>query len=266
MSNSAKQREFFDKAIKTVENLGCAVTVERNKHYKAKISYNDQVGTWGVSTTPSNRFSAQRAAISDLKKVLRGIGLDLDSKNFGTGMLHMQIMGTLSATQHLDSLIEREELMNPKLFNDLLNHSYPNLTSDNQTAILSVSELLQKFPSANTQDGAVSMPDWIVLNPHGSLNNACMKNVMVMASDKSNRFTLKWDDAFSLKDALENLIDYYTNCQKITKLGVLITNVWSPSMLFSFASQIEHFETKGIQSVVILISGNSALPISWPWR
>ena len=266
MSNSAKQREFFDKAIKIVENLGCTVTVERNKHYKAKIRHNDQVGTWGVSTTPSNRFSAQRAAISDLKKVLRGVGLDLDSKNFGTGMLHMQIMGTLPTSQHLDSLIEREELMNPKLFNDLLNHSYPNLTSDNQTAILSVSEIIQKIPSANTQEGAVSIPDWVVLNPYGSPNNACMKNVMVMASDKSNRFTLKWDDAYSLNDALENLINYYTNCQRITKLGVLLTNVWSPSKLFSFASQVEHFETKGIQSVVILVSGNSALPISWPWR
>ena len=206
MSNSAKQREFFDKAIKTVENLGCTVTVERNKHYKAKISHNDQVGTWGVSTTPSNRFSAQRAAISDLKKVLRGIGIDLDSKNFTAGMLHMQMMGTLSTSQQLDSLIEREEFMNPKLFNDLLNHSYPNLTTDNQTAILSVSEIIQKIPSANTQDEAVSMPDWVILNPYGSPNNACMKNVIVMASDKSNHFTLKWDDAYSLKDALMKLM------------------------------------------------------------
>jgi hypothetical protein len=218
MSNSAKQREFFDKAIKTVENLGCTVTVERNKHYKAKISHNDQVGTWGVSTTPSNRFSAQRAAISDLKKVLRGIGIDLDSKNFAAGMLHMQIMGTLSTSQQLDSWIEREELMNPKLFNDLLNHSYPNLTPDNRAAILSVSEIIQNIPSANTQDGAVSMPDWVVLNPYGSPNNACMKNVLVMASDKSNRFTLKWDDAFSLNDALENLINYVdsnTKCNTV---------------------------------------------------
>ena len=110
------------------------------------------------------------------------------------------------------------------------------------------------------------MPDWVILNPHGSPNNACMRNVMVMASDKSNRFTLKWDDAYSLNDALKNLINYYTNCQRITKLGVLVTNVWSPSKLFSFAPQIEHFETKGIQSIVILASGNAVFPISWPWR
>ena len=266
MSNSAKQREFFDKAIKTIENLGCKVIIEHNKHYKAKISHNNQVGTWGVSTTPSNRFSAQRAAISDLKKVLRGIGINLDNKNFVSEMLNMQMTGVLSTAHLLDSLIEREELMNPKLFNDLLNHSYPNLTTENQAAISSITEIIQKIPIANSEGDAISMPDWVILNPHGTPNNACMKNVMVMGSDKSNRFTLKWDEAYSLNDALKNLVDYYTSCQKITKLGVLVTNVWSPSRLFSFVSQIEHYETKGIQSVAILISGNSALPISWPWR
>ena len=156
--------------------------------------------------------------------------------------------------------------MNPKVFSDLLNHGYPNLTTDNQAIISIIFEIIQKTNSINTGGRTVSIPDWVVLNPHGTPNNACMKNVMVMASDKSNRFTMKWDDAYSLNDALENLINYYTNCQRITKLGVLLTNVWSPSKLSSFASQVEHFETKGIQSVVILVSGKSALPISWPWR
>lgn len=266
MSNSAKQREFFDKAIKIIESLGCKVTVERNKHYKAKITHNDKVGIWGVSTSPSNRFSAQRAAISDLKKVLKVIGIDLNNKIFSSRMLHMQIRGGFSSAQLLDDLIEIESLMNPKLFSDLLNHSYPNLTSENQTSILSIAEAIQKNPSANNENDLASLPDWAVLNPHGIPSNACMKNVMAMASDKSNRFKLRWNDAYSLNDALKNLINYYANCQNITKLGVLITNVWSPSMLHSFSSQIEHFEAAGIQSVVILISGNSALPISWPWR
>jgi hypothetical protein len=266
MSNSAKQREFFDKAIKVVENLGCTVTVERNKHFKAKISNKDQIGTWGVSTTPSNRFSAQRAAISDLKKVLRGIGIDLESKNFGAGLLHMQIAATLSSAKHLDSLIEREEFMSPRLFDDLLKHSYPNLTADNLVAISSIVEIIQKIPSCGSEGGSHSMPDWIILNPHGLPNDACIKNVMVLASDRSNRFPLRWEDAYTLHDALENLFNYYTKCQIITKFGVLVTNVWSPSKLFSFASQVEHFEAKGIQTVVILVSGNSALPVSWPWR
>lgn len=156
--------------------------------------------------------------------------------------------------------------MNPKLFNDLLNHCYPNLTPDNRTAISYVAEIIQTIPVKNIQEGTISIPDWVVLNPHGLPTNACMKNVMVKATDKSNRFSLRWDDAYSLNDALEKLTNYYTNCQKITRLGVLVTNVWSPSKLFSFVSPIEYFETIGIQSVIILVSGNTVLPISWPWR
>jgi hypothetical protein len=156
--------------------------------------------------------------------------------------------------------------MNPKIFSDLLNHSYPNLISENQAAILSIADAIQKIQSTNTEVGSALLSDWSVLNPYGITSNACRRNVIVMATDKSNRFSLRWDNTYSLNDALENLINYYTNCQSITKFGVLLTNVWSPSKLFSFSSQIEHFETRGIQSVVILISGNSALPISWPWR
>jgi len=156
--------------------------------------------------------------------------------------------------------------MNKSIFKDLLNHNYPKLTTDNQTTILRISDVIQKGQTTNSERGSFSTPDWVVLSPHGTANNACMKSVMVMASDKSNRFPLKWNDAYSLNNALENLINYYQNCHKITKLGVLVTNVWSPSKLFSFSPQIEYFEARGIQSVVILISGNAVLPISWPWR
>ena len=132
MSNSAKQRAFFNQAIKLLEGLGCEVTTEQNKHYKAKISRNGKVGTWGVSTTPSNRFSAQRAAISDLKKILRDIGIDLGNQNFGAGIIQMIIPGGKpSISQQLDSLIETDPFMNSSIFRDLLKHSYPNLTPEN---------------------------------------------------------------------------------------------------------------------------------------
>jgi hypothetical protein len=46
MSNSAKQREFLKKAVKTIKDLGCEVTIEQNKHYKIKIRRNDlKIGT-----------------------------------------------------------------------------------------------------------------------------------------------------------------------------------------------------------------------------
>ena len=93
-----------------------------------------------------------------------------------------------------------------------------------------------------------------------------MKNVITLTSDLSNRFPFKWNNAFSLTIGLDNLINYYIKCQGITKLGLLITNVWRPGALFSYFPDIEGFENKGIQSVAILISGNSAIPMPWPWR
>jgi len=264
MSNSAKQREFLKKAVKTIKDLGCEVTIEQNKHYKIKIRRNDQVGVWGVSTTPKNRYTAQRDAISELKTVLRSIGLDLRNQNFGAGLLHMQI-NKPNITQILDALIEKEDFMNPNLFKDLLQHFYPNLTIENQNSVLNISEAAQKIISSSSESGSISAPDWVVLSPSGSKHNACIRNVMTFASDR-NRFASQWRDSHKLTDAAEGILTYYKACEKITKLGVLVTNVWRPGELSRYRLDIENFEGKGIQSVAILISGNSALPISWPWR
>jgi len=267
MSNSAKQRAFFKQAIKLLEGLGCEVTIEQNKHYKAKISRNGKIGTWGVSTTPSNRFSAQRDAISDLKKILRDIGVDLENQNLGAGLIQMIIPeGKPSISQQLNLLIETDPFMNSSIFKDLLNHSYPNLTHENELAILNIFESLHNVVNPDFNQSATSNPDWAILNKDGNPNIACMKNVIIMTSDLSNRFPLKWNNAFSLTNGLENLINYYIRCQGITNLGLLITNVWRPGELFSYRTDIESFENKGIQSVAILISGNSTLPIAWPWR
>jgi len=264
MSNSAKQREFLKKAVKTIEDLGCEVSIEQNKHYKIKIRRNNQVGIWGVSTTPKNRYTAQRDAISELKTVLRSIGLDLSNQNFGTGLLHMQI-NKPNITQILDALIEKEDFMNPNLFKDLLQHCYPNLTIENQNSVLNISEAVQKIISSSSESGSISAPDWVVLSPLGSRHNACVRNVMTFASDR-NRFAPQWRDSYKLTDAVEGMLTYFKACEKITELGVLVTNVWRPGELSRYRLDIENFEVKGIQSVAILISGNSALPISWPWR
>lgn len=264
MSNSSKQREFFDNAIKVVENLGCKVSVERNKHYKAKITHNNKVGTWGVSTSPTNRYSAQRAAISDLKRILRVVGIDLGCQNFGAGMLHLQT-SIPNTAQLLDALIEMEEFMNPSLFKDLLQHSYPHLTIENQIAVLSVSEVVQKNIGSIGESGSISKTEWVVLSPFGSPHNACVRSIMALASDR-NRLALQWKDSHKLTDAVERVLTYYKACEQITKLGVLVTNVWRPGDLSKYRLDIESFEAKGIQSVAILISGNSAFPISWPWR
>jgi hypothetical protein len=264
MSNSAKQREFLKKAVKIIKNFGCEVSIEQNKHYKIKIRRNDKVGIWGVSTTPKNRYTAQRDAISELKGVLRGIGLDLSNQNFAAGLLHMQI-NKPNVNQLLDALIEKEDFMNPNLFKDLLQHSYPNVSIENQNSVLSISETVRKIISSSSEGGSISAPDWAVLSPSGSQHNACVRNIMTFASDR-NRFAPQWGDSYKLTDAVEGILKYYKACEQITKLGVLVTNVWRPGELSRYRVDIENFETKGIQSIAILISGNSALPITWPWR
>jgi hypothetical protein len=264
MSNSAKQREFLKKAVKTIEDLGCEVSIEQNKHYKIKIRCNNQVGIWGVSTTPKNRYTAQRDAISELKTVLRSIGLDLSNQNFGAGLLHMQI-NKPNITQILDALIEKEDFMNPNLFKGLLHHSYPNLTIENQNSILTTYEMVQKIISSSSESSSIQAPDWVVLSPSGNPPNACVRNMMTLASDR-NRFALQWRDSYRLTDAIEAMLAYYKVCGEITKLGVLVTNVWRPGELSRYRMDIENYEANGTQTIAILISGNSALPISWHWR
>ena len=154
--------------------------------------------------------------------------------------------------------------MNRKLFKDLLQDSYPELTSANQAAILEITETLRNIQKTYSEAGSDSAPDWAVLNPHGIPPNGCFRNVMTFASDHS-RFSPRWDNSYTLKKALESILTYYEACEQITKLGVLITNVWRPGELSAYKYRLDVFERKGIQSVAILLSGNSVLPIPWPW-
>ena len=87
-----------------------------------------------------------------------------------------------------------------------------------------------------------------------------------MVSDKSNFYKQRWKNAVSLEDANIYLLDYYERCKHITKLGVLLTDVWRPSTLSRFSHIYGMYETMGIQSVALLYSGNQINPIRWPWR
>jgi hypothetical protein len=267
MSNSAKQRQFFNDAVHVVRELGCDVTITKNKHFKAKISCNNKVGTWFVSTTPSSRFTAQREAISDLKKLLRNIGALDEDQNIGQGMLHMMTSNQSSdARSRLDAIIQRDQIMNPSLFKELLSDAYPELSAENIDALLDIFEKIPPSVPEGTVGDSSALPDWVVLNPKAQSNAVCARNALVTASDKSNRFHLGWKNSFTLKKSVETLLNYYQICQHTTKLGVVLTNVWRPSELSLYASDIEAFKSRGIQSIALILSGTSLLPISWPWR
>ncbi len=267
MSNSAKQRKFFNDAVHVVRELGCDVTTTQNKHFKATISCNNKVGTWSVSTSPTSRFNAQREAISDLKKLLRNIGALAGNQNLGQSMLHMVTLNhRTTATSALDAVIQRDQIMSPRLFKKLLSDSYPELSIENVSAILDIFEKILTSASNESRDDSASLPDWAVLKPEAKSNALCAQKVLVTASDKSNRFQLGWKNSYKLKESVETLLDYYQNCQHITRLGVVLTNVWRPGELSIYASDIDAFESKSVQSVALISSGNSLLPICWPWR
>jgi hypothetical protein len=267
MSNSAKQRQFFNDALKVVRELGCEVAITNNKHFKAKISRNNKVGTWFVSTTPSSRFAAQRAAISDLKKLLKDIGALHEDQHLGQGMLHMMsINHRSSAESALDAIIQREQTMSLNLFKQLLSDAYPELTAENVSELLNIFEKILTSVVDERRSSSTVLQDWTVLNPEAHSNAACARNVLVSASDKSNRFQFGWENSYKLKDAMESLLNYYEMCKHTTKLGVLLTNVWRPGELSLYASAIDAFDSRGIQSVALMVSGKSVMPVCWPWK
>jgi hypothetical protein len=267
MSNSAKQRQFFNDAVHVVRELGCEVTTSQNKHFKATISCNNKVGTWSVSTSPSSRFNAQREAISDLKKLLRTIGALAENQSLGQSMLHMMTLNhSTTTTSALDAVIQRDQMMNPSLFKQLLSDTYPELSAESVSAILDIFEKILPTATNESRGDSAAIPDWAVLEPDAQSNALCARKILVTASDKSNRFQFGWKNSYKLKESVEVLLNYYQSCQHITKLGVLVTNVWRPGEISLYASGIDAFESRGIQSVAIIASGTSLLPICWPWR
>jgi hypothetical protein len=146
-----------------------------------------------------------------------------------------------------------------------LTQAYPNLTVANHNELATLLERLQMtlidhgyFPS--------SVSDWPIIAPNGNGSTLCNRNILAIGADKSTFYKQRWKNAYPLEQAYVYLLDYYEKCQNITKLGVLLTDVWRPSVLSRWSNLYEHYENQGIQSVALLYSGGQITPIRWPWR
>jgi hypothetical protein len=157
--------------------------------------------------------------------------------------------------------------MNPILHlpTSAVSQAYPNLTVANHNELATLLEHLNKtavdqgpFPSAAS--------DWPIISPKGNINGACSKNILSIGGDRSSFYKQRWKNVHSLDHASVFLLDYYERCKHITKLGVLLTDVWRPSTLSRWSHIYEMYETMGIQSVALLYSGHQITPIRWPWR
>jgi hypothetical protein len=146
-----------------------------------------------------------------------------------------------------------------------VSQAYPNLTPTNHKELVTLLESLHmtvidqgSFPSAAS--------DWPIISPKGNSNSVCNRNVLSIGGDKSSFYKQRWQNVYTLEEASVYLLDYYERCKHITKLGVLLTDVWRPSTLSRWSHIYEMYETMGIQSVALLYSGHQITPIRWPWR
>lgn len=148
--------------------------------------------------------------------------------------------------------------------NQSINFPYPNLTIENQSEL---QQLLDEFSLPIPEKKAVADNlTWPIISPNGSGVGACSRSILAIGGDKSSFYKERWKTAYSLEEASVYLLDYYERCKHITKLGVLLTDVWRPSTLSRWGHIYEMYETMGIQSVALLYSGHQITPIRWPWR
>jgi hypothetical protein len=152
------------------------------------------------------------------------------------------------------------------VFTQILQDRYPNLPQDSLTAILELPFDLRANQIASGSSGN-SQHHWSVLLPDSPKATACMRNVLTIGSDQSRWYPNRWKNCYAFDQALDELINYYTYCSAITRLGVFLTDCWRPSTLWKFAGAIESYELMGINSVAILTSNKKyPTPIAWPWR
>jgi len=143
--------------------------------------------------------------------------------------------------------------------------AYPNLTKDNHQAR---DDLFQHLnPETLNDSKQIELTNvWPIISPTGNSNGMCSRNILSIGGDRSSFYKQRWKNVYSLEEASVYLLDYYERCKHITKLGVLLTDVWRPSTLSRWGHLYEMYETMGIQSVALLYSGHQITPIRWPWR
>jgi hypothetical protein len=143
-------------------------------------------------------------------------------------------------------------------------NAYPDITVANHTALNILLEQLQ-LTLVEHECLTDSAGDWSIISPNGNSSHVCNRNILIIGGEKSSFYKQRWRNVHSLDKANMYLLDYYERCTYITKLGVLLTDVWRPGALSRWGQTYELFEKRGIQSVPLLYSGGQITPIRWPW-
>lgn len=272
MSNSGKQRSFVRDLIKLLKELGLEVTHEINKHNILRIGHQDRRVQVSISCTPSNRATAQRKVIAEVRRKIAELDESIAATFRPEGLMQMITQSSSSnprnvinqKTPHYEELIHSLRIsgLDKSTIDDVLKAVEAAINTehiaDNDLGVDDESDEDRNSSSVHNNN---SKNDISVLSSFGNSPAKCSRVVTVMAKEQKNRVK-----AYTLKKSLQVLTDYYSHCLPITKLGVVVTDVWRPSDLFIFEVPLDYFEAQGIKTIIILKSNRNLFPINFPWR
>jgi len=264
VSNSAKQRSFIRELIKSLKELGLEVTLDISKNNILSISCRDRKVKVSISCTPTNRVSAQRAALSDVKRKIAELDESIARAFNPQGLLQMITNNGSLQNQNIgnEPIPDYESLRDALTTTELVNSTIDDIIEAVKAAIESSDLSNGKDNGGNSiGKGGPALNGITVLTPDGNFLAQCSRIVTVYAREQKNRVR-----AYSLKKALEVLIDYYSHCLRITKLGVVVTDVWRPSELFAVETALDFYEAQGIPTIIILKSNANLHLLNFPWR
>ena len=155
--------------------------------------------------------------------------------------------------------------MNNSHFEKSLREIYPKLGKHRLDSISLISENILEIATHGSQKFS-NLSNWEIIDRNRTTPLSPAKNILVRGAGQSRYNPMKWEGAYNLKEALKAQVSFYENSLGKTELGILVTDIWRPVELYEYINPIEKFERLGIHSIAILVSGNLALPIKWPWR
>jgi hypothetical protein len=264
MSNSAKQRSFIKSLIKHLEEIGLEVILEQSKNFILSIIYKGRKAKVSISCTPTNRANAQRAALADVKRIITELDESIANTFNPQGLLQMMTNNGSLHNPNMggESIPDYESLRDSLTTAELENATINDVIEAVKAAIESNDLSNVKTNGGSSIGNAGSRSKGVtVLTPNGNLPAQCNRIVAVYAREQKNRVR-----AYSFKKSLEALITYYSHCLQITKLGVVVTDVWRPSELFAFETDLDFYEDKGIPTLIILKSNANFHLLNFPWR
>jgi len=264
MSNSAKQRSFIKDLIKHLEEIGLEVILEQSKNFILSIIYRGRKAKVYISCTPTNRASAQRAALSDVKRTIAELDASIARAFNPQGLLQMMTNNGSLQNKNMgnEPIPDYESLRDALTTTELDNSTIDDIMEAVKVAIES-NDLSNGKDNGGSSigNGGPASNGITVLTPDDNFPAQCSRIVTVYAREQKNRVR-----AYSFKKALEALIDYYSHCLRITKLGVVVTDVWRPSELFAVETALDFYEAKGIPTIIILKSNANLHLLNFPWR